>query len=579
MSGRRRRTGPIRRVATRAKPWSKKAGARTSSVSDRWADEIERVMLDACHRKQRDFVLDDARLISGRVGRGGGKTTGQRARFLRIMARRHKARCVYITISRPVAEILMWAPLKDLCEALGLELGKDVAFNETKLTMTLARTGSTLRLVGADDQKEIDKLRGQPFDEVCIDEAAAMKASLVENLIDRVIGPRIGERKGTITMISTPGHILAGKFYDVTRPGSPQHRPYADRDLPEYAGWKRWSSHHWSLDDEDAQRIPALRNLWEDALEKKETEGWSDDNPIWKREYLGIWAADETDSIFKFRAYVDGAEWNIWDPKRTRKADLLDLGAVEFAELPPGPDGKPRTDWLHAVAMDHGTKNPFACNVFAVSPSDKTRTVYHVYWFNRPGMYARMIAVLLMGPRILENVDEAHKKPGGVIGAIGEWPAGMVADVQGLGELILAELSSEYGIRCLPAEQKGKHSAAELVNGDLVDGRMKILKGSPLAAQLGTLQWEVDKYGFPQWPRGVADHDADTLLYGRRILASLFDAIGTEGKREPAAERRPEPSVPTHDPIPQEPQGEFADMFDGNSFDSLFSDGGGSVDW
>ncbi len=559
----------------RAAPWSRaKQAAGRTSVSTPWADEIEARLTAACHGGgQRDFYEDPSRLISARVGRGGGKTTGQRARFVRRMARVHKARCVYVTLSRPVAEELMWAPLKDLISDLGIE----ATFNETKLTVRFKRTGSVLRLVGADDKKEVNKLRGQPFDEVCIDEVSSMSPKLVEELIDRVIGPRIGERKGTLVMISTPGHILSGPFYECTRPGSPKHRPYSDRRLPEYDGWRRWSSHWWSLDHPESQKVPALRNLWEDALRKKEDENWGDDNPIWRREYLGIWAEDETDSIYKYRAHVDGIEWNEWDPKRVRKAELGDFGALELAELPNGPDGKPRTDWLFAVGIDHGSRDPFALNVFAVSPSDQTRTIYHTYAFERQGMYARPIAVLLLGPRVLENLEAAHEKPGGLIGALGGWPAGMVADTAQLGGNILLELSQVYGVKILPAEQKGKHAAVELVNGDLIDGRLKILKGSPLAQQMSELQWQKDQYGFPQFPKGQADHSADTCLYARRLLAGLFDAIDTGDK-----EQRPPPKESFYAgqiPVPADSAGEFDDMFaesGDSSFDSLFSAGDGS---
>lgn len=572
--------------ASKAKPWSKSKG-RTTSVNDAWAEEIDRRLVGACHRAQRDFVVDDSRLISARVGRGGGKTTGQRARFVRRMARVHKAKCVYVTLSRPVAEELMWAPLKDLIESLGIE----ATFNETKLTCTFKRTGSTLRLVGADDKKEINKLRGQPFDEVCIDEVSSMQPKLVEELIDRVIGPRLGERMGTLVLISTPGTILAGPFYDATRPGSPEHRPYADRNLPEYAGWRRWSSHHWSLADPDAQKIPALANLWAEALAKFEDKGWGPDHPIRRREYEGIWAADETDSIYKYRAYLDDVEWNLWSPPMVRRGELADYGALDFAKLPDGPEGKPRKDWLYSVGIDlGGGRDPFALNVFAASPSDQQRTVYHVFGYEPPGvaMYAQRIAVLLLGPQVLTNLDAAHAKPGGVIGAIGEWPAGFVADTTHLGQLILDELSQVYGIKILPADQKGKHSAVELLNGDLVDGRLKILPASPrtpLATQLAELQWQKDQYGFPQFPKGVADHSADSCLYARRALATIFETIDTA----PAARPNPTPTRPDREPTgaPQPPapppSGEFASLFDDSgatdSYDSLLNGTGGSVDW
>jgi hypothetical protein len=559
---------------TRAKPHERaKLRADVTSTNDAWADEISARLLRDCHPRQRDFVLDDSLLVSGRVGRGGGKTTGQRARFLRRMTRTHKARCAYATLSRPLAKKLMWAPLKAVIAALGIE----ATFNETELLCTIKRTGSTLFLCGADNTKEIDKLRGQPFDELCIDEIGSMKPQFVEYMIDEVIGPRIGERNGALVIISTPGHRREGPFYEATRPGSPEHRPYEDRHKPEYAGWERWSSHWWSLADPEAQRIPALANLWRAALKKFEQKGWGPDHPIRRREYDGIWAADDTDTIFKYRPHLDdGAEWNEWDPKRERKADLVEFGALDLAVLPPGTDGKQRTDWVHAVGIDHGARDPFACNVFAASPSDPSRTIYHVYWFERPGMYARAIAVLLLGPQVLTNLDGAHAKPGGLIGALGGWPSGLVADTAQLGGNILLELSQVYGIRILPADQKKKHGAVELVNGDLVDGRLKILKGSPLASQMTELQWQKDQYGFPQFPKAVADHSADCALYARRELAAIFENLGDQVAPATPAERsvqRALPEPPVDDPTPD---GLFTQG--GGSFDSLFSDSHGS-DW
>jgi hypothetical protein len=564
---------------TRSKPHERaKLRASITSTNDAWADEISARLLRDCHPRQRDFVEDDALLISGRVGRGGGKTTGQRARFLRRMTSVHKARCAYATLSRPLAKKLMWAPLKATIQALGI----DATFNETELLCTIKRTGSTLFLCGADTTKEIDKLRGQPFDELCIDEIGSMKPKMVEYMIDEVVGPRIGERNGTLVIISTPGHDRSGPFYETTRPGSPEHRPYEDRDKPEFAGWEGWSSHWWSLADPEAQKIPALANLWAAALKKFALKGWDIDHPIRRREYEGIWAEDETDTICKYRPHLeDGTPWNEWDPERIKRADLREIGAIEIARLPPGPDGKPRTDWLYAIALDFGSRDPLACNAFAASPSDPGRFIYHVFTFERTGMTVREIAVLLLGTQVLENLEAAHAKPGGLIGAIGEWPAGLVADIKQLGQMILDELSQVYGIKILPAEQKGKHGAVELVNGDLVEGRLKILKGSPLAQQMTELQWQADKYGFPQFPKGQADHSFDTALYGRRELAAIFETIDTTAATKPSrAARTSKPAEPQPTPEPEAPPDPlFTGSAAPGSFDSLFSDSSANVDW
>lgn len=491
-------------------PWqSSKAitrAASTAGLDAQWVAKNCAKLLDGCHPKQRSFVEDPHRRVSALVGRRGGKTTGQRARFLLRMFRTPRAQCVYIALTRPSAEELMWGPLKDVCERLGLRVGIDVSFNETKLKMTLLRNGSTLRIVGADDKKEIEKLRGHKFHEVAIDEAASFSARLLENLIDRVIGPALGDYKGCLVMFGTPGHILDGPFYEATRPGSPSHRRYEDRELPEYARWLSWSSHQWTLLD-GAPYVPAMASAWEEALIEKEAKGWSDTHPVWCREWLGRWAADATENVYKYRAHLDdGAAWNQWDPKR--------VGPMQVAELPPG-----FSDWCFGFGMDMGHGDPFALEAFAFSPSDTSRTLYHVFEFQRREMYARLIADLLLGE------ERDHDRPAGVIGALG-WPIGMVADLAGLGDSVLDELRMVYGITIKGAEKgyKYKFPAIELFNGDLIDGRVKILKGSILETQMLNLQWRADEYGALTENKTQANDASDAAIYCRLLVAHLFDA-------------------------------------------------------
>ena len=466
------------------------------------AEKSDRVIAD-CHPRQRDYVVDDSLWITALVGRGGGKTTGQKARFILRMLRTQRARCVYIATTRVQAEILLWTPLKDTLEKLGFVIGRDVTFNETKLLCTFLRNGARLRLVGADDQREIDKLRGQPFHEVCIDEAASFPAVLLDNLVTRIIGPRLGDYNGTLCMIGTPGHILQGKFYDFTRPGAvtennePLHRPYDERDDPQYAEFSGWSSHSWSLNDPEAQKIPALYNLWQRALLNKKNERWSDDHPTWMREYLGIWSADNSENVFKYRPHdADGKPLNQWNPER--------YGDLKFARLPIG------FDWHYVIGMDLGHSDPFALQVLAFAPDDETRSIYQVYEFCQTKMYARPIAELLLGK------DRNHDKPSGVLGVTG-WPDGMVADLAGLGDTLLDELREVYGIRIAAAEKgyKYKVPAVELCNGDLIDGRIKVLKGSKLEDEMTRLQWVMDEYGKLSENKGQANH---CLVAGTMVM-------------------------------------------------------------
>lgn len=495
-------------------------------------EEKERILLSSCHPKQLGFVTDPGRRVAALVARGGGKTTGGRARFVRKMGTTPKARCLYIATTRDQAEELMWGPLKDLCEALDI----DAKFNETKLRCEFVKTGATLRLVGADNKREIEKLRGIPFYEVGIDESASYPTQLLDHLLFRVIGPRLGDHNGVLWLIGTPGHILKGPFYDATRPGSEISRPYADRGKPEFADWNRWSFHRWTLED-GAKSVPAMRNLWREALLEKEANNWSDTHPVWLREYKGQWAADDTEHIFKYRPHTEeGEPLNQWDPPRDRRG---------FAELP-----SDFADWRFVFGMDMGHSDPFALQVFAWSPSDPGKTLYHVWEFNQRGMYARTIAQMLIG----EALD--HDRLGGAMESTG-WPDAMVADMAGLGGAQLDELKNVYGIGIKAAEKKNKHDAIELFNGDLLDGRIKILKGSVLEEQLMSLQWDEDDYGRLREHKGMRNDCTDAAIYARREAQHLLSAAA--GPRSPFFPPRKDP---IEEPAESDDRGEYGFLLD-----------------
>jgi hypothetical protein len=428
------------------------------------------------------------------VARGGGKTTGGRARLLRRMLRTPKARCLFIATTRAQAEELLWIPLKETLDKLGIA----ATFNETKLRCTLRQNGAQLRLVGADDKKEIEKLRGLPHHEVGIDEGASYDPTLLDHLVNRIISPRLGDYGGSLWLIGTPGHVLSGLFYNVTRTSSDVSRPYADRENPEFANWLGWSTHTWHLED-GAPYVPAMGRLWQEAQLNKAANGWSDNHPVWKREYLGQWAADDTENVFRYRALTDdGQPWNCWDPERDARTG--------FAKLPPG-------DWRYVYGLDMGHGDPMAVVVFAWDPTE--RILRQVYGFERRNMYARPIAELLLGEEL------NHDKPGGLFGVTG-WPDAIVADTTHLGGALLDELANVYGIKILPAEQKAKHDAIELMNGDLLDGRIKVLKGSTLEEQFLSLQWAEDQWGKIRENKAQANHSSDAAIYARRVAHHRF---------------------------------------------------------
>jgi hypothetical protein len=141
----------------------------------------------------------------------------------------------------------------------------------------------------------------------------------------------------------------------------------------------------------------------------------------------------------------------------------------------------------------------------------------------------------------------------------------------------LAELANTYGIRMEKSDRKpdAKIGRIELANGDLVDGRIKILKDSPLEKQITVLQWKEDDFGRRKEDKAQANHSTDTLADGRKLMADLFESgtIAQEGKT-----KTPEQPVAYRDPMGLDPgigTSPGADEFEGLRDDGSWSD----MDW
>lgn len=466
-------------------------------------DSVDRRIRRTCFAEQRAYVFDPARYVSLLVGRGGGKTAAKLFRLLRAIIRTPNANALFIAATRNSAERLVWRDLKRvISDSLKL---RDAKFFEADLVLELPN-GSQLGLFGCDDKGDIQKLRGITYHAVEVDETASIKDDLLVELLVEVIGPRM---IGSLGIGGTPGKRLSGMFYDVTRPGSDQHRAWKDRDLPEFAGWNKWSSHAWSIKDGVDAGVEPMAIIYAVQLETKKREGWSDTNPYWLREYVGQWAADETSHVYVYRAHDEtGAEWNQWTPK---------IDAHGFAELPPG-----LTDVGYGIGLDVGWKDAFALEVFAFSYTDPRRTLWHVHEVYRTKLYANALAKMLIGEEL------SHDRYGGIIGQIG-WPDVMVGDFAGAGGPLLKELQEIYAITIAPADKpyRYKENAIELFNADLFDGRVKIMKGSHLADEMLSLQWVVDQYGKRAENKAQANHATDSAMYVRNAIAPMLPAASS----------------------------------------------------
>lgn len=389
---------------------------------------------------------------------------------------RKNAMCWYITMRRTRARELMWDSSQTGIKMWNKELDMGLDFHNTNLEATAPQTDGVIRLMGAETRGDIDKLRGEPFDIAVIDEARNFPPKLLRMLIRDVLQPSTADFGGRIVMMSNPGKVLAGPFYDVTKPNAKKGFRYG---LPEWETKKKWdwSTHHWNAKDNTAN--PAI---WEAFLSLKEAEGWSDHNPTWMTEYLGEWAGEDSDFVFRFNP-----EKNTYTPD------------------PQTPYGLPAGHkWEFICGMDFGVVDDFAIVVMATAPT--SIAAYEVYTYKK----ARLT--------IAECV-EAYKRAEGLFGGF----SAVVGDVGGLGKLAEVEFERTYGIYMEPAQKQQRLTYIELLNADFVDSRIFIRKESPLRDELQYLQWADEEK--KKTVRGQKDHAADAFLYNWRR------SLHHEGKR------------------------------------------------
>lgn len=408
--------------------------------------------------EQRDLVLDPARFKSARCPRRAGKTYACTVALYRTALSVPSANCLYLTLTRGQAWKNIWIPLRTFNQ--DFELGG--RFHGTNLQCTLPGN-ARITLSGAETVQEIDKLRGQAYDLVIIDECKSFSPPVLQELINEVIRPALMDRLGSLILIGTPGNILAGPFFEATTPGLKGVRSYADRTR--YKGRYRWSFHTWGL-----RENVALPHAWASALSDKEENAWSDDDPRWIREYLGEWCPSDDIMVYAF------------DPARN---------TYEPGDGPHGlPDGH---HWNYLLGLDLGFEDPVAIVVMAYS--ETCNKLYQVWDFKAPHLTVAEVAAA---------VHKAQQR-------FGKFEVMVMDRGTSGGKTMQASLSEMYGLHFVPAEKHDKPDYIDLMNSDLTSGKVLIRPDSHLAAEMKYLQWQ-DSRRRKEDPQ-LDNHACDAALY------------------------------------------------------------------
>lgn len=484
--------------------------AKTQSERDRSASEA---ILADLFKEQQDFVLDPDRRKSLLTPRRAGKTHTAISYALYCGLLNPGSVIPIITLTLRSAKRLYWDPFAEFSRKYALNLEYSRTDNTIKLP-----NGSKIFLTGAENSKDIEKLRGGAYKLVLIDECKSFHVSIFEELIDDILRAATNDTNGTICIIGTPGSILDGPFYTATYPGLKDEdgdlvtRSYNNPekfwvDNPDRI--PMWSRHTWTV-----QANVHCPHIWDNFLEDKERKKWSDDNPTWLREALGQWVSMGDTMVYALNQLVS----NSGGPHKCRAVWAKGEGDG-FNKW-----GLPKNmDWRFILGMDMGFNDDFALVVMAYSPYQDC--LYQVYDFAEGYLIVPQIAALIK--RVQTLFDDKIEA--------------MVADTGNLAKMVVETLNQQYGFFIEAAEKREKYDHIELLNSDLYDGKVKILVNSDTYDEMMHLQWDlknmdkktaIRKNKLKEDSR-MANHLCDAVLYTWRFSLHHFS-------REKPVEPEPE---------------------------------------
>lgn len=425
--------------------------------------------------KQIDFLHDECKFKAVLGSRRAGKTE-MWVRYSTIEALKNPRTMIRIWhSSRLRAKEMLWAAFIYLHKRHGIK----TKTNETELSITF-QNGSSIKLVGADKDKEAQKKRGDKTILEIILEVQNF-GPFLRSMIDDVIEPSLLDWKGTLCVEGTPGPICAGTWFEISG-GNNTARRWRNQVLDQELGAKvpgQWSCHRWTLLDNPF--VPHARQWLED---KKRARRWADDHPTYLREYCGQWVDDFSALFYKFD---------------------LTRNTYTVNEIKPWGPG-----WQHALGWDLGFRDHMALVIWGWHP--EYPNLYEVFSWKLSGLEFQGS----LADEVMKTIQEQETEKS--LNLIEQ-----VADTGGGGRMYVEEVMSRFTRHFTAAKKTDKFEHVRLFNDELLTGRVKLLLGSPYQVEIAGVMkdpdWEADPEKTEKAPTEdprTPNHCSDAGLYAWR---------------------------------------------------------------
>lgn len=303
-------------------------------------------------KEQREVILDPAPLKSIFCTRRAAKSYTGGLYLFKEAYENPGVSVLYIALTRDSAKKIMW---KDVIKPINKLYNLKCKFNHTELTVTLPN-GSIIYFLGVDaDESEKDKLLGQKYKLVVIDEAASYTIDMRE-LVYQTLKPAVADYRGSIVLMGTPGNITKSLFYDVTNGLEPG-----------------WSRHQW-----DTFANPFMAKQWQAEIDSLKAGNPLVIETTWFQQmYLGLWKVDDAKLIYKY------------NPNKN-----------VYSELP-----RQRTEYVYLLGVDLGY-DPDPSAFVVVAYNDQDKTLYMVYTYKKIKMDITDVANKI---KELQQIYGCHK--------------------------------------------------------------------------------------------------------------------------------------------------------------------------
>jgi hypothetical protein len=201
--------------------------------------------------------------------------------------------------------------------------------------------------------------------------------------------------------------------------------------------------------------------------ELREANPLVEETPLYQQHYLGRWVVDDSKLVYRYL------------PGRNDAVELPRLG---------------ESGWSYVLGVDLGYEDATAFCVVAYHQHDKTLYVVH--------------AEKHLGLDVTATAERIRRLASG-------YDLSRIV-VDNANKQAVEEMKRRHGLPLHPADKTGKADFIELMNGDFIQGYVKLLpEAKPLASEYAELVWD-DKSEKRQEHPNCANHCADAALYAWR---------------------------------------------------------------